>query len=64
MEEERTYINYWQAIENVAYAMWVLHTYADAGNCEGGNNAALSAAYTRLERVMEALQDGGVVAID
>lgn len=56
MEEEKTYINYWQAIEDVAYVMGVLQVFKD----EMGKAAAVT-AYNRLARVMEALQDGGIV---
>lgn len=59
MEEERTYIMYECAIENIAYAMGVLRAYAEARHAV--EDAALKVAYNRLERVMEALQDGGIV---
>ena len=56
MEEERTYINYSQAIEHIAYAMGVLQVFKD----EMGK-AAATTAYNHLECVMGALQDGGIV---
>lgn len=58
MENEKTYITYRYAIENIAYVMGVLQVFKDEEPIE---KAAATVAYNRLERVMEALQDGGIV---
>lgn len=56
--EERTYITYKYAIENIAYAMGVLQVFKDEEPME---KAAATVAYNHLDRVMQALQDGGIV---